>query len=58
MKKNKAIAVLVCMALLLGLLTFTAAVGFRPHRNRFSEKYHYWTGLGRRCEHYLPGSGR
>lgn len=30
MKKNKAIAVLVCMALLLGLLTFTAAVGFGP----------------------------
>ena len=30
MKKNKAIAVLVCMVLLLGLLTFTAAVGFGP----------------------------
>ncbi|MDY3918490.1 MAG: protein translocase subunit SecD [Candidatus Limivivens sp.] len=30
MKKNKAIAVLVCMVLLLGLLTYTAAVGFGP----------------------------
>lgn len=30
MKKNKAIAVVIVMALLLGLLTFTAAVGFGP----------------------------
>ena len=30
MKKNKAIAIIVVMALFLGLLTFTAAVGFGP----------------------------
>ncbi|MDO5422915.1 MAG: protein translocase subunit SecD [Eubacteriales bacterium] len=30
MKKNKAIAVLICMVLFLGLLTYTAAVGFGP----------------------------
>lgn len=30
MKKNRAIAVVVIMALFLGLLTFTAAVGFGP----------------------------
>lgn len=30
MKKNKAIAVIIVMALFLGLLTFTAAVGFGP----------------------------
>ena len=30
MKKNKAIAVVIVTALFLGLLTFTAAVGFGP----------------------------
>jgi len=30
MKKNRAIAVVVVMALFLGLLTFTAAIGFGP----------------------------
>lgn len=30
MKKNKALAVVIVTALFLGLLTFTAAVGFGP----------------------------
>lgn len=33
MKKNKAIGVVVAIALFLGLLTYTTAVGFRTYRN-------------------------
>lgn len=37
MKKNRAVAVVVVMALFLGLLTFTAAVGFDPQGRALQE---------------------
>ena len=58
MKKNKAIAVVIVTALFLGLLTFTAAIGFGPTGTGSAKEHQYRTGSGWRCKYHLSGSRR
>lgn len=53
MKKNKAIGVVVAIALFLGLLTYTTAVGFGPTGTGSCQKHHTWSGPVRRCKYHV-----
>ncbi len=54
MKKNKAIGVVVAIALFLGLLTYTTAVGFRPTgTGRAAKNITLGLDLVRRCKYHV-----